>query len=300
MLSTTRRRGLRASAFALAALALCSATAARAEDASGGKVVAIVNGDPITEADLAIVAQEYEQQLSQVPQEQRGAQLLNVYIDIKLLAKAAEAAGIDKSDGVVRNLAFQRARVLRNEYLKEKVIGAVTDEMVRTRFGEQLAKFEPADQVHVRHILVKTEDEAKAVIADLDKGGDFAEIAKAKSEDPGSAPNGGDLGFIGKGQTVPPFEAAVYALAVGTYSKAPVQTDYGWHVIKVEEKRKEQPPTFDTQKDQIRTDLLKGLFTKELDALHAAADVKLMDANGVPQPALPPGSAPAQGTAPAQ
>jgi len=300
---TSRQRGLPALAAVVAAFLLLPVTVVGAELPTD-KVVATVNGQAITEGDLIIAAQEFDKDLAQVPPDQQRAQLISIVVDIKLLALAAEAQGLDKSENVVRNLAFIKQRLLRNEYLKTKVMAAVTDDLVRQRFGEELATFVPADQVHVRHVLVKTEDEAKAVIADLDKGGDFAAIAKEKSQDPGSAPNGGDLGFIGRGQTVPPFEDAAFALAIGAYSKTPVQTNFGWHVIKLEEKRKEAPPTFDERRDQIRNDLLQQAFTKELAALHKAADIKIVEpppaaaatppADGTTPPAAPDAPAPAQ------
>ena len=137
---------------------------------------------------------------AQIPPEQQRSALIDVLIDIRLVAKAAETAGLDKSKDVAPKLAFARDQTLRSEYLSAKVVAGVTDDAVKKRFDEEIAKFVPADEVHARHILVKTEDEAKAIIADLDKGGDFATIAKEKSLDPGSGPQGGDLGFIGRSE----------------------------------------------------------------------------------------------------
>jgi peptidyl-prolyl cis-trans isomerase C len=273
--------------IALAAVTSMALVPASADDASADKAVATINGAPITEGDLGVAAQEFGDQLQRIPPDKQRAALIDVMIDIRLLAKAAETAGLDKQKDVAEKLAFARDRTLRNEYLRSKVMAAVTDDAVKKRFDAEVAKFVPADEIHVFHILVKTEDEAKAVIADLDKGGDFAKIAKDKSLDPGSGPQGGDLGFIGRGKTVKPFEDAAFALAVGSYTKAPVQSEYGWHVIKVTEVRKEPAPTFDAEADRIRQDLMRDTMTSEIQALRAAAKIDI--AAEAPPAAAPAG-----------
>ncbi len=283
-------RGALNLAGATVALLMVSTGFAAANDAvpNPDTVVATVNGDPVTEADLATAAAQYAQELSRVPVAQRREQMLNVLIDVRLFAKAAEDAGMDKDAEFQRTLAFMRARALRNEYLQKKVLIKVDDAAIKKRFDEEIAKFVPQDQVHVSHILVKTEDEAKAIIAELDKGGDFAAIAKKKSLDPGSAPKGGDLGFIAKGQTVKPFEDAAFALKDGEYTKQPVQSQYGWHVLKAEGRRKEPAPTLEAETPRIRNELLREAFTAEVAALHSAADIKIMDA-GAKKGATAPG-----------
>jgi peptidyl-prolyl cis-trans isomerase C len=276
--------------LAVAAAASFALLPAFAEDAPNDKVVATINGAPITEGDLGVAAQEFGEQLQRIPPDQQRTALIQVLIDIRLLAKAAETAGLDKDKGVAGKLAFARDRTLRSEYLKSKVVANVTDDAAKKRFDQEIAKFVPSDEIHVLHILVKTEDEAKAVIADLDKGGDFAAIAKEKSLDPGSGPQGGDLGFIGRGKTVKPFEDAAYALVAGAYTKTPVQSEYGWHVIKVTEKRKEPAPTFEAEADRIRQTLAQETMKTEIETLRAAAKIDIV-------PEAPPAApaAPAQG-----
>jgi peptidyl-prolyl cis-trans isomerase C len=293
-----RRRRL-APMLAAVMLVLAGAPAALADDPTPDTVVATINGEPITEGDLAAAAANYTDELSRLPAEQRKAQLLQAIIDIKLFANAAAAAGMDKNPRVVRSVSFLTARELRNEYLREKILGSVDDAAIKKRFDEEVAKFVPGDEVHVSHILVKTEDEAKAIIADLDKGGDFAAIAKEKSQDPGSAGEGGDLGFIAKGQTVQPFEDAAFATPVGTYSKTPVQSQFGWHILKVIETRKEPAPQLDNEKDTIRQALLSEAFAKAQNDLHAAAQIKILDpAAEMPAPDAP--TPPAGADAPAK
>jgi len=283
--------------LAVAAAVTLAIVPASAEDAPADKVVATINGTPITEGDLGIAAQEFGEQLQRIPPDQQRTALIQVLIDIRLLAKAAETAGLDKDKDVAGKLAFARDRTLRSEYLRSKVVASVTDDAAKKRFNEEIAKFVPGDEVHVSHILVKTEDEAKAVIADLDKGGDFTAIAKAKSLDPGSGPTGGDLGFIGRGKTVKPFEDAAFALDIGSYTKTPVQSEYGWHVIKVIEKRKEPAPTFEAESDRIRQQLAQEAMKNEIASLRAAAKIDIVPE---PAPAAPAAPAPGDQAAPAK
>jgi peptidyl-prolyl cis-trans isomerase C len=154
----------------------------------------------------------------------------------------------------------------------------------------------------LHHILVETEDEAKEIIADLEAGGDFAAIAKEKSTDTGSGAGGGDLGFVPRGVTVPEFEEAAFALEVGEVTDQPVQSPFGWHVIRLEEKRESSPPEFAAEENRIRTELLRSFITGKIEELRAAADVEIIepeapadgddDASGEGAPA--PAEAPAQ------
>jgi peptidyl-prolyl cis-trans isomerase C len=263
------------------------------------RVYAIVDGVPITEADLSIVAEQYEQQLGQIPQDVRVSELLDVLIDMKLLAKAAEAAGVDKKEEVVRRLGLDRDMTLRNEYLREKAVTAVSDDAVKARYDKETAAFVPEDEYHLQHILLGSEEEAKTALADLEKGGDFATIAKERSIDPGSGARGGDLGFVPKGKTVPEFENAALGLEVGTYTKTPVKSQFGWHIIRLDEKRKSSPPTFAAEEGRIRNDLIREFVQAEVDAVRAAAKVEIVPPPPAETPGAPPaGDAPAAADAP--
>ena len=206
-----RRCGAATALAALIALAVLPQASWAAEPAPDS-VVARVNGAEITEADLAQAALDFRDQISQMPEDQRRGQLIQHLIDTKLSARAAEAEGLDKKPDVQRRLETVRDRTLQLEYVRAKVLSQVTDEMLHKRYDELVKSFVPSEQYHASHILVKTEDEAKAIIAELNKGGDFAAIAKEKSIDPGSGAKGGDLGFFDPAQMVKPFEDAVEAL----------------------------------------------------------------------------------------
>jgi peptidyl-prolyl cis-trans isomerase C len=288
--SQTIRRGT--AALALAAT-FAAAPPAFAEDPSPDTVVARVDGAPITEGDVTIAATDFRDQMAQVPAEQRRGQLIELLVEIKLAAKAAESLGLDKDPTTVKRLQQARDRALRVEFIRAKVLGPVTEEAMHKRFDEEVAKFKPADQYSASHILVKTEDEAKAVIADLDKGGDFAAIAKEKSLDPGSKDSGGDLGFFAEGQMVKPFEDAVKALEVGKYTETPVQTQFGWHVIKLDGKRKEPAPTFEDQAADIHNAMVQELFVSTMDDLRSKAKVEIVGAPA-DKPADQPAPAPAK------
>ncbi|HVY19392.1 MAG TPA: peptidylprolyl isomerase [Bauldia sp.] len=247
------------------------------------RVVAIVNGEKITERDLAAAEPDLAQALQQFPPGAQMDALVKGVIDIHLMAQAAKDTGLDKSPEMASTLAYVAAKALRNKYLQTKLDSVVTEAALKARYDQEVAKFVPADEIHAEHILVNSEDEAKAIIAQLDQGGDFAAIAKQKSTDTGSGQSGGDLGWFGKGQMVKPFEDAAFALDVGQYTKTPVKSDFGWHVIKVLEKRKSAPPTFEERKDDLARTLGREAILAEIDALHAKAKIEM-----VPDPNAPP------------
>ncbi|HEY5081542.1 MAG TPA: peptidylprolyl isomerase [Bauldia sp.] len=265
------------------------------------KVVATVNGSPITELDLEVAAPDLQSALQQLPAGKQADALLKALIDIRLMSAAAMAEGLDKKDETAHVLVYEHDRTLRNAFLQDKLTTQVTEDAIKARFQQDIVKFVPGDEIHATHILVATEDEAKAIIAQLDQGGDFAAIAKQKSTDTGSGAAGGDLGFFGHGATVKEFEDAAFALAVGQYTKTPVKTQFGYHVIKVLEKRKQAPPTLADRHDEIRDELAHEVILAEISKLHDAAKVVVTApdaAPAAPAPAAPAAAAPAPATKP--
>lgn len=294
--ATLRRCGTTAALTALLAIAALPGATFAAEP-TPDTVVAKVNGNPITEADLAQAAIDFADQVGQMPEAQRRSELIQHLIDIKLSADAAVAAGLDKKPAVQRRLQTVRERTLELAYVRDKVLPAVTDAEVHKRYDEMVKSFQPTEQYEAAHILVKTEDEAKAIIAQLDKGGDFAKIAKEKSLDPGSAAKGGELGFFDPAQMVKPFGDAVKAMKIGTYTEKPVQTQFGWHVIKLEAKRKEPAPTFEQLAPQIRQQMINEQYATTMQNLRADAKIEVMPAAVPPAaPATPAPATPAPAT----
>lgn len=273
-----RRLAVHAGAAVLAAL--LSAAPVAAEDAPApdpNKVVATVNGQAITEAEVKLAEDELDSQLGELPPDQRRANALSALIDIRLMAAEEEKTGIADTDDFKRRMDFLRLRALHSAFVGNKIAKAVSEADVRARYDKEIAAAPAVNEVRASHILVKTEDEAKAIIAELDKGGDFEAMAKEKSQDPGSGASGGDLGFFGPGRMVPEFEQAAMALEVGQYTKTPVKSQFGWHVIKVTDKRPQQPPAYEQVRGEIRSIMLREKYFAEVAALRKGADVKIED-----------------------
>ena len=241
------------------------------------KVIATVDGQPVTEADLQQAIQDLDQQFARLPEEQKRAAALSAVIEIRLLADEARAKGFDKSDEYKRRMAFLEQRALHGEVIEKEVAAAITDEDIRKRYDTEMANTPPVNEVHARHILVKTKEEAEAIVKQLDGGAKFEDIAKEKSSDPGSGAQGGDLGWFGPGQMVPEFEKAAFALEPGSYTKEPVQSQFGWHIILVEDKRAKQPPAFEQVKEQFRSLLLREKYFALVKQLRAAGKVEVTD-----------------------
>ena len=256
-----------------AALIALSAPLALAEPDA---VIATVNGDPITETDIAVAITDLNEQFAQLPEDQRRAAALSAVIEIRLMAEEAEKAGLADGDEFAQRMAFLRQRALHSAFIEKEIASSVTDEAIRALYDKQLAEMTPAEEVRARHILVKTEEEAKAIITKLDDGGDFEELAKENSLDGGAA-NGGDLGYFSAGRMVPEFEKAAFALETGAYTKEPVKSQFGWHVIKVEDKRPVQPPAFEQVAPQFRSAMLRDAYFNKVTALREAAKVEISD-----------------------
>ena len=271
---------------AVIAVAVTSAAAAIVNSAAaqGGTPVATVGDLTITAGDLAQAEADFSQELAQVPAERRQSILVDVLVDMALLAQAAEAADLDKGPEFQRRLAFLRTRALRNVYVEKQIVGAITPNDIKAEYDKQSAEFKPAEEISARHILVASKEEAEALIAELDAGKDFAELAKEKSTGP-SGPAGGDLGRFSRGRMVPEFEAAAFDMAAGAHSSEPVETQFGWHVIKVEEKGESSPPPLAQMEDQVRSTLVRQNFEKVMTRLRAETTIEIIGAaaeNGKP------------------
>lgn len=264
--------------FARFGLALAlSAFMASGVKAQEDKVVATVNGKTITEAELTLAEAELDQQFSRLPQEQRRAAALSAVIEIRLLAAEAEAKGLDKDPAFQQRMAFLQQRALHSAVIDQEVSAKITDEEIRKRYDTEMAATPPVNEVKARHILVKTKEEAVEIIKQLDGGGDFEKLANEHTSDPSGKTTGGDLGYFGPGQMVPEFEKAALALDVGAYTKEPVQSQFGFHVIKVEDKRTQQPPAFEQVKDQVKSMLLRDKYFALVKSLRTAAKVEVSD-----------------------
>jgi peptidyl-prolyl cis-trans isomerase C len=268
------RLGLASAAVAgcLAMALFAAAPLVRAED---NPVLAKVNGSEIRQSDMAIAEEELGPSLEKMDPATKQENLLAFLIDMKIVSKAAEDKKVENSDEFKRRLAFARNRLLMDSLLAQEGKAATTDEAEKKVYDDAAKQISGEQDVHARHILVETEDEAKAVKAELDKGADFAELAKKKSKDPGAS-DGGDLGFFTKDQMVPEFSAVAFALEPGKISD-PVKSQFGWHIIKVEEKRNRKPPEFDQVKSQIEAYVTRKAQADYVAKLREGAKIERMD-----------------------
>ena len=255
------------------AIVLLAGMPLRAEETN--PVLAKVNGAEIRQSDVTLAEEELGPSLAQMDPATKKENVLAFLIDMKIVAKAAEAKKIEDRDDFKARLAFTRNRLLMDNLLAAEGKAATTDEAMKKVYDEAAKQIEGEQEVHARHILVETEDEAKAIEAELKKGADFAELAKKKSKDPGAS-DGGDLGFFTKDQMVPEFSAAAFSLEPGKISD-PVKTQFGWHIIKVEEKRSRKAPDFEQVKGQIETYVTRKAQAEYVAKLRESAKVERMD-----------------------
>lgn len=264
------------SAYAQDAAAKTETAAKPAEKSDPNKVLATVNGVKLTQGEVDQASSDLDPQFSRLPDEQRRLAALAALVDIKVLAGAAKAEKLDDSEDFKQRIEFLKDRALHNEYFQTAIVDKIGDDEVRARYDQEIAAMPAKNEVRARHILVKTEDEAKALIKKLNGGAKFEDLAKENSSD-GSAAQGGDLGYFGEGMMVPEFEKAAFALDVGSYTKEPVKSQFGYHLIKVEDKRQQQPPAFDQVKDQVRSILIREKYIDMVKKLRDEAKISYED-----------------------
>jgi peptidyl-prolyl cis-trans isomerase C len=284
---------------ALACVALLTVTAPLtpgqyagiARAAEDDPVVARVNGVDIRQSDLAFAEEEIGSNMPTIPPEQKRDYLINYLVDVIVLSQAAEKQSLADRPDVKRRLAFDRNRLLMESLLQDAGKSALSDDAEHKVYEEAVKQVKNEEEVHARHILVPTEDEAKAILAQLKGGTDFATLAKEKSKDPGAA-EGGDLGYFTKEQMVPEFADVAFKLPKGQLSD-PVKTQFGWHIIKVEDKRTRPTPTFDQVKPQIENYVAHRAQADLVENLRKSATVERLDKPATPDASLNP-AAPAK------
>jgi len=254
-------------------------------------VVARVNGVDIRQSDLAFAEEEIGGNMPTIPPEQKRDYLVNYLVDVIVLSQAAEKQKLGDRPDVKRRLAFDHNRLLMESLLQDSGKSALSDEAERKVYDEAVKQVKNEEEVHARHILVPTEDEAKAILAQLKGGADFAALAKEKSKDPGAA-EGGDLGYFTKEQMVPEFAEVAFKLGKGQLSD-PVKTQFGWHIIKVEDKRTRPTPTFEQVKPQIENYVAHRAQAEMVENLRKSATVERLDKPAAADPSLNP-AAPAK------
>lgn len=275
------------SAIAAVAIAVLAAGPAFAQKPDDKKdpVVATVDGDKIRLSDLQALHAALPARVRRLPIQRIYRPLLDYAITTHLLAKAGRKAGLENEDQVKRLMTQYLTRVVAQTYLRQMTQKLVTDEVLKKAYEKYKSGFKGEEEVRASHILVKTKKEAQEVIAKLDKGGDFAKLAKQHSTGPSKA-QGGDLGYFQRGQMVKPFAEAAFALKKGAYTKSPVKTQFGWHVIKLVDRRRKSAPPFERVKDTLRQREARRLQGDVVKGLREKAKIERfnMDGSAAPPP----------------
>jgi peptidyl-prolyl cis-trans isomerase C len=262
----------RLSSLALSLALLASPAAVFAQD----KVMATVDGKSITEGDMKLAEFEIGGDLGNLPPATKRRVLVEYMIENQLFADAAEKDKLSAGPAFEQRLAYWRRRALRDTYFDKAVKGDVSDGVAKAFYEDQVKAMKPEEEVQARHILVDSEDKAKELADKIAKGEDFAKLAKENSKDPGSKEDGGMLGFFGRGQMVPQFEEAAYRLKKGEVS-APIKSQFGYHLIKLEDRREKKLPTFEEVKDRIVNSMIQKKAQEVANSLRTAAKIEYVD-----------------------
>ena len=276
--------------LALALVFAIPAFWARAQTAGEGAeqdpIVAIVGGQEIHFSDVAAAQQRLPEQYRSAPLAAIYPSLVERLIDQELIVIAGRKANLGEDEEVRRRMALLEDDVIRDVYVDRHVRGIVTDEALRRRYEEFAQTIPPKEEIKARHILLEAEEEARAVIEEIEGGADFAVVAKEKSIGP-SADGGGDLGYFTRDAMVPEFADAAFEMQPGEVSAAPVKTAFGWHVIKVEDRRSGAPPGFEEMRGQLASEMSQAAVSELIEALRANTAIERFELGGTPAPSAP-------------
>ncbi|RJF87976.1 peptidylprolyl isomerase [Oleomonas cavernae] len=255
--------------------------------------MAKVGDEEIHRSEVAEAYKTLPEQFAQIPLDAIFSDLLNQLVDRKIIALAAKKAGLETDPEVAAKVELLKERILEEVYVSRTIEAAINDATLKAKYDQILAQNPPEEEVHARHILVESEEEAKKLKAELDKGADFAELANKNSKDSRDG-SGGDLGYFTRDRMVPEFAEAAFAAEKGKVV-GPIKTQFGWHLILVVDKRKAEPPPFDQVKAQLKDMVTQELTTAKIEELKKGIPVQIMNADGsTPRPQIAPAPAPAQ------
>ena len=244
-------------------------------EAAEDEVLARVNGQPVYGWELKLAEAEFGRGLGRMDKQRRRGILLRYIIDTRLMSLAGTKAGLETSADYKRRRLYGKHKSLRDSYFAKNIRDSVTQKQQKAIYDAEIKKIKPAQEVKARHILMKKEEDALDIVERLNRGDDFSTLAREKSEDR-SAGNGGDLGYFQRGEMTKSFEEAAFALPVGEISP-PVKSEFGWHIIKVEDKRMTPIPSFEELKDRIKSDLVQQKSLDIADKLRAGAKIEVLD-----------------------
>ena len=270
-----------------------AASAPATPAAPADPVVARVNGEELHKSDVSRMVSQLPPQVQQMPIEMIYPAVIDQLVSGKLVSSAGYKAGLADSAEVKDEIKRAEERAVQRAYIQKEIKARITPDAMQKAYQDFLKENPAQEEVKAAHILVEKEDEAKAIIAQLKKGGDFAKLAKEKSKDAAAAAQGGDLGYFTKDAMVEPFANAAFAMKPGEISKEPVKTQFGYHIIKVEDKRTQPQPTLDEVKPQLEQTLSKDIVTALVDELRGKATIETFQLDGSPMPKEEPAAAPA-------
>lgn len=252
-----------------------------AKNAGDNPVVAIVDGKEIRRQEAIDTMNSVPPQLRQLPPDQLFAMVVDQMINNKVIDKKASKAGLERDKDVKEQLSKLKEQVIRTKFLENSLEENMDEARVRAEYDSYVEAYKPELEVRASHILVGEEKTAKDIVKKLDKGTPFEELAKENSLD-GTAQNGGDLGFFTKGEVVPEFAESAFSLEPGKYTKKPVKSSYGYHIIRVDEKRERPADTYEQMKPIIEQNLRRVVYEEMLTKWRDGVEIKRFDVNGNP------------------
>jgi len=268
-------------ALALGVLAVPAVAADKAADGAD-PVVARVNGTAIARSEVIRELQSMGPQAQNLPPNVLYPQLLDKMIVTKMISEKGYAAKMQSDPEVKERLKDAEAQIVADVYVRKTIAPKISDDKIKARYDELVGKYKPEDEVRARHILVQTQAEAEDLIKQIKGGADFAKLATEKSKDTGSSKQGGDLGYFTHNVMVKPFAEAVFAMKVGDVTDKPVKTDFGFHVIKLEDRRKSSPPPLAEVKDQIVNQVGQELVSQMIKDMKSKAKIEKFNIDGTP------------------
>jgi peptidyl-prolyl cis-trans isomerase C len=296
-------RAILALILACAALPAMAQTAAKpakpakpaATAPAADPVVARVNGTEIRRSDIVELMRSLPAQAQQQPLEKLYPAVLDQMVRTLLVSQAAHKQKLQDDPEVKKRMALISDQVMADAYVQHLLQKDITDQKLQARYDKYVKDAPPREEINARHILLANEADAKAVIADLNKGADFAKLASEKTTDPAGKSSGGDLGYFTKDEMVPEFADVAFKLKKGEFTQTPVKTQFGWHVIKLEDRRTAKPPTFEQMKPQLANEMSREIVAERVKELSSSAKIEVYNMDG----SKPTAAAPATPNAPA-
>ncbi|MDY0028457.1 MAG: peptidylprolyl isomerase [Pseudobdellovibrionaceae bacterium] len=247
-------------------------------------VVAIVNDQKITRQDVLDFVSSLPPQMQKLPPETIFPMVQEQVVNAAIVDQKAQKAGIANTPEVEEQMGKAKTQIIRAVFAEKEIDANYNESETQKAYDQMVAEMPKVDEVKASHILVDDEAKAKEIITKLDGGAKFADLAKEYSKDKSNAQNGGDLGYFAQGDMVKEFGDAAFALAKGKYTQTPVKTQFGYHVILLEDKRARPAPAFDDVKDELSAKVKRDLLNKMMEEWRSSAKVERFDFNGQPYP----------------